>query len=292
MRELERWLDCDPPPEMAEMLQTAQSDEPRREVVERTLAVLGVAAAVGATGLVGAAHATGWAKIAGAKISTLLVIAKWGAVGAIAGVAALGAVTVTRELATSPVGEPPAEIGSKPNPDQQRAAGGPASPSVVIPRDEPEVAPSRRVVGSLPDVGPPPSAAVRLPSSPSVARFAPVDEVTPPADPSVGTRLAPPVQAAPNPGSARYQRELALVDAARAAVEAREPARALSWLAQYEREFGGSGNFAPEARLLRLQAYRLAGDAPRARGAARAILSADPRGPHAERAREVLRTTP
>ena len=82
--------------------------------------------------------------------------------------------------------------------------------------------------------------------------------------------------------------ELALVDAARTAIAARDPVRALGALAQRAREYGAYGNFAPEARYLQLEAYRLAGDRSGAREAAGAILRHDPGGPHVDTARSEL----
>jgi len=287
--EFERWLDGDPPPEMAEMLHAARSDEPRPEVFERTLAALGVGATVGAAGLIGAQAST-LTKIAGSKLGVLLIVAKWGTVGLVGGVLCLGAATSTQRLLVPLADERPTNVVST----THEPAGRAKSHSTIEPGGEParerEVARDAPPAARFPDVTALSRPTTEPFATPSVARFEPVHEPGQRSSPDRGSSA--PVDSTSGTQSASYQRELALVEAARAAVGARDPARALVWLAQHDREFGSAGTFAPEARLLRLQAYRLTGDSAQAREAARAILRADPRGPHADRAREVLRATP
>jgi hypothetical protein len=86
--------------------------------------------------------------------------------------------------------------------------------------------------------------------------------------------------------------ELAILDAARAAVDSKDAARALGELAKHERKFGATGRFLPEARYLKLEASLLSKDQKEARAAAQKILSQDPASPHARRAKSVLEQNP
>jgi hypothetical protein len=83
--------------------------------------------------------------------------------------------------------------------------------------------------------------------------------------------------------------ELALIDRVRASVDAKNPALASAFLAQHQRLFGKSAQFAPEARYLRLEVAAATGNIEEARRLAREILERDPSGPHAARARALLK---
>ena len=66
-------------------------------------------------------------------------------------------------------------------------------------------------------------------------------------------------------------------------------AQTLAALDAYERGFSEQ-RLRPEALYLRMEALVQRGDTAGARSAATALLSADPQGPHAARARAVLAT--
>jgi hypothetical protein len=106
--------------------------------------------------------------------------------------------------------------------------------------------------------------------------------------PQVSARAAAPSASGPNDSGTRLEQELALVDSIRAAIDAREFARALSLLDAHERRFGNAAPLAPEARYLRMEALRLGGRMDAAREVAQRILSGDANGPHRERAKAVL----
>ena len=95
--------------------------------------------------------------------------------------------------------------------------------------------------------------------------------------------------AAPAPRNANdpLGRELARLDAARAALHGGRPSQALVELERYAREHP-RGRLLPEALVLRMQALERTGDAEGARVAARRLLETAPASPHAGRARALL----
>lgn len=117
----------------------------------------------------------------------------------------------------------------------------------------------------------------------SSAVRAPFAEATT-ADRSADDELAPAGTTSPS----ELEAQLALIDAARALVGAGRGAEALVKLDQYRERFG-SGRLGPEALFLRMQAYQRSGQVAAAERTAEAILERYPRGPHAGKARELLR---
>jgi hypothetical protein len=87
----------------------------------------------------------------------------------------------------------------------------------------------------------------------------------------------------------RLAEELALIDRVRTSVDSRNTALASTLLAEHERRFGKSAQFAPEARYLRLEIMVATGRSEEARHLAHEILERDPAGPHAARARALLK---
>jgi hypothetical protein len=81
--------------------------------------------------------------------------------------------------------------------------------------------------------------------------------------------------------------EIALLDRAREALAAGEPARALAVLERYDREMP-AGRLAPEAAYVRIEALLAAGDRAGADAAGRRFLAANPTSPHAKRVRALL----
>lgn len=101
-------------------------------------------------------------------------------------------------------------------------------------------------------------------------------------------RVVPRKGIAPSePEPSALEREVAMIDAARAAVAQGEGSRALTILADHSRQFP-KGRLVPEAEYLRMQARSASGDAKGARNAARELLERHPSGPHSARARELL----
>ncbi len=192
------------------------------------------------------------------------------------------ATTTTPEI-PAPVALEPAQTRSTPTPTPAPPAlAPPATPAVVA---APTVA---RATG-----GP---AAVRPHGAAMATASAPTPSATPvPASgpgvlalggaaPGPTEPVAPPP---PSPPSASLSSEVALLDSARAALAAHDPAGALDAVARYDRAFPG-GVFVPEARILRIQALLQAGDRARAQALAGELLRADPNGPYAKRVREMI----
>jgi len=119
----------------------------------------------------------------------------------------------------------------------------------------------------------------------------PVTHAPPAVLPEPERRPPPQVASKPSPQAADPRVPLAAevlaVDRAREAVAAGQPERALSELNAYERRFGDR-RLAPEALFLKMEAFAERGDQTAARATARQLLSIDPNGPHAARARAVL----
>jgi hypothetical protein len=252
LSDIEPWLDSGVSADIAECLHAARRERPHDEVVERCAVIV----AGGGLGLAAAAAAKGVPVAGGsslAGVSSALSAAgllKWGAGGLFAGTALMTSV----HLATVP-----------PAPDRPSA---PAVSAPVEPRAElvVEPEPARPPVASEKSSPEPTANVVRAP---------------------VG---APPAaSASPSSPDQLFAEELALVDRVRASVDANNPALASALLAQHERRFGKAAQLSPEARALRLEVLVSTGRVEEARTLAREILARDAAGPHAVRAREVLK---
>jgi len=82
--------------------------------------------------------------------------------------------------------------------------------------------------------------------------------------------------------------QMALVEAARAALAARDPGRALGILDDLERRFP-QGAFGEEATVLRIEAWQAAGEGDRAHALARRFLEEHPTSAYARRVRSEMR---
>jgi hypothetical protein len=184
------------------------------------------------------------------------VLLKWGIGGALSGVVVVGGMSLARDAVD------PAES---------------SAPSLASAR-----APAR-VPGARP------AATVVMPSAPSAS-------AVPVVPPKSSAKPATPKPSAtfdglPGPDP-RLAAELALIDRARAAVDAKDGARALAELSKHEQQFGRSARLLPEARYLRLEALLLTQDRSGAEAQARKILTEDPHSPHSRRAESVLKKNP
>jgi hypothetical protein len=92
----------------------------------------------------------------------------------------------------------------------------------------------------------------------------------------------------PAPAASDLRGEIALVDAARTAIRASVPERALSLLDHYRKSYP-HGAFAPEASVLRIEALDAAGRTTEARTLARAFLTKHPDSPLADRVAPIAR---
>jgi hypothetical protein len=93
-------------------------------------------------------------------------------------------------------------------------------------------------------------------------------------------------------GAARttFGEELALVSAARAALEAGDVPSCMDAVDRYGERFG-SGIFAQEIEAIRIEALAASGDRARARAAAERFLEANARSPYADRVRSLIERT-
>jgi TolA-binding protein len=140
-----------------------------------------------------------------------------------------------------------------------------------------------------------PSAVVvpRLSPPPMVATAAPLPEpeVSASASPALTTSRERPTSSPPrsssSAGSLGIQEQIVLVDRARAAVAAQQPATALAALDEYQRRFPG-GVLAQEATLLRIDALLARGDKASAARLGRQFLQRYPRSPMAARVKTLI----
>jgi hypothetical protein len=238
----------------ARLLASAELDVPPREGRARLIASLGLqAATVVSTSTVAA---TAWGA------GGVTVIAKWIAVGMVVGFATTGTVHVVEQRLAGSVVEPQAlptaanEAAAKRGPEQPV----PVAPSAraAEPVNEPRAADGEK---ELPNRG----AAARLPA---------------------GRTESGPIPNATKKGT--LAEEVAALDLARRALDARDPARALGMLDAHERRFD-KPRLAPEATLLRIETLIAAERRDDARRLAQGLLSSQPDTPHAERVRAILR---
>jgi hypothetical protein len=119
----------------------------------------------------------------------------------------------------------------------------------------------------------------------------PLAPTAPPSAPPVVPRAAKEgALPAADPGATTLPAELGLLDDARRALAAGEPARALSILDGYPARFP-DGAMAPEATMLRVEALVRAGDRAGAIRVADGLLKGDPHSPYAARVQSLLGTS-
>jgi TolA-binding protein len=251
----------------AQLLQAGAEEQPGEAGMQRTLAALGVSAAVVTTAstagaVAGTVKATGAAGAGGAGLgataaggavkavsATLLV--KWIGIGVVGGIGLAGAAAVATSTAAPSASVSP-KVVAVPRASAVPAAATPeaAQASVVAeaPTAAPEVAPA--------------AAAPRVSSETSLS--APVLEV--------GAPLAA---------------EVAFVDRARALLSAGQADQGLALLQSYEREFP-EARLLPEVLFLRLETCDRLGRKTEARAAAQRLVQGFPKSPHASRARKLL----
>ncbi len=255
MSELKPLLDGSLAPELAEMLRSAELDEPtdvdRRE--RRLLAVLGASA--GTPSAAPSVPASG--------IERLVSTAKWGV--PLLMVIAGGAIALSSGWSARPAPPPraatPAEVAPTASPAATAANGAAALSAIDAP-----------------------SAAVRVEDLPSVANPPAPREPAPRASgaPAQGeSSPATPAAIAPSPTIAD---ELAVIDAARAALAAGRPADALSRTQGYRTAFA-TPHFSDEADTLEIQALAALGRAAEARAKAESFVAAHPSSPYVQRVR-------
>jgi hypothetical protein len=139
MNDIEPWLGGDAPPDVVESLRAARAEAPRRVALERCIAVVGAASAVGlSTSVAGGAYG------AGGKAVGLAALVKWGLSGVAAGTLLMGGIEIADRVSAPlpvssfrapsvampnvPIAKPLPVVSSSPStpfaepPAQQRAA--------------------------------------------------------------------------------------------------------------------------------------------------------------------------
>jgi hypothetical protein len=138
------------------------------------------------------------------------------------------------------------------------------------------------------------SAASVEPASPSPARSSEPQVVAPPvvarAPFQKPTSDSDPAEASRSPSVSQLAREVAALDAARTALAAGEPRRALGLLDAYAQNFP-RGELAPESTLLRVQALLAAGQRKTAEKLAHDLLARHPADPLARKLERLLAGT-
>lgn len=99
-----------------------------------------------------------------------------------------------------------------------------------------------------------------------------------------------PQGADPNVGRGTFREELALVSAARSALETGDAAACMRAVARYDERFH-AGIFAHEIEVLRIEALAASGDRAQARSRAERFLAANAKSPYAARVRSLIERT-
>jgi hypothetical protein len=253
------------------LLLRAGRQGPPRGAKERSFAAATVVFAASAVGG-GSAAAAGTATAAVAVGS-----GKWLAVVGLASLGALGGTAIVQQVQHSRASSATATATASPS----------ARPPMASPRVAPPAVPTAPAATAPAEVAAP---------EPDVSQRAIAPPETPSPKPTDGraSRSAAPSVAAAAPtvsSSLSFSAELQSLDEARAAVAAKEPARALAILDGYHARFP-RGAMAPEATVLRIEALTSAGDHAAAERVAEAFLRDNPGSPYAPRVHSLLGSNP
>jgi hypothetical protein len=116
--------------------------------------------------------------------------------------------------------------------------------------------------------------------APAVVQSAPANAIAAPVQHTAARPAAAPARR--HAATPDLRGEIALIDAARSAIRASAPERALSLLDHHRRSYT-HGAFAPEAAVLRIEALEAAGRTGEARSLARGFLAKHPDSPLSDR---------
>lgn len=215
---------------------------------------------------------------------------------AVIGATALGVVAGTRALRS---GAAPAPYVAAPAVGLQPCSGTPCAPDA---EDEAKRPPSTDEEGSpvvtvsVNDLAPVPPEAVPPATGRPLPNAAGPATAGSPAAPATAANAAspPPENAQPGssgsaPGMARttFAEELALVGAARSALERGDVPSCVRAVDRYQERFG-SGTFAHEIEVIRIEALFASGERTRARAAAEQFVRANANSPYVDRVRSLL----
>lgn len=271
MSDIVRLLDGDADALERELLQSAVIDAPAPEVRERTLIALGVTSGVIAGG------AAGWAGSSGTGAGTSSVaapvasgkaagwfgvagLAKWFGGGIAGGLLFAGAAAAI----------------SQPDPPPRAAVLAPVERPAPAPVETHVQVPAPAVIQTVPrvSVAAPPRPVERS-AARAPKRHAPEDAVVPAAAPTVSTTSV--------------LGEVALLDAARTALQSGDLATARGALREHQQRYP-AGTLAPEATLLRIRMLLSTGQRDEATSLAEGFLRRHPKSPYARRIHSLLRT--
>jgi hypothetical protein len=254
-------LESSPNPATRSLLRTALSDRPPARARERMAMALGLttglsAKAAGAAG--GAATASG-----GSAAFGVTAIAKWFAVGAVSGTLVAGGSTLAQRELSDGVPRERTESSAAPAVEPFRIrAGEPLSGTTPAPGRAPGVLP--------------PDGTARHGADRDVLSLSPAPDLPGPTPSSAVSRDS----------AGPLTLELERIEAARAALVARDGKRALFELALYTK-VRSTGTLDREARILRIDALLLLGQVGEARELARGYLERFPKDAHTTRLREL-----
>ncbi len=249
-------------PDFARLVAASTREEPSSDQMEKALSTATSAAA-----------ASRWSLAWGSGLAGRLTIG----LAAVGIAVAIGFTTMHRGESTNPVAVPASPV----------AAVSGAPPAVVAPAHI-EVAPPVAQTASVP-VEALADAPAAEPSSPKrIARNR--DRAS--ADfRALPERAAVQSSSAGSAGTSSFAEELALVSAARAALEKGDVADGLRAIDAYDARFR-SGTFAQEMAVMRIEALASSGERARARELAMRFLEANAKSPYAARVRSLLERTP
>jgi hypothetical protein len=257
MTDPKRWLETGTDLE-ARLLASALDDAPGRSLERR------VQAAVGLGGIAIGAGTASTAAAATSKAAPLLMsfgIAKWVGILAIGTGAAVGAAVVHHEVGSRKVSVGAAGVAGAVSPAVPVALATATRSRDAAPLPIPVIQPT-----VLPVSAPPPA---RVPA--------------PPARPASASPSLP----LPAEPTADLVSELALLDGAHRALDARDTPLALATLDRHDLEFV-HGDLAPESLALRIEAYAQRHDDAKVRELAQMFLSRYPTHPQSRRVQSIL----
>lgn len=278
-----RFLDGDDAAFETQLVRAGRRETAPDGAAQRAAVALGLAAGsaavtsgAGAAGLGTAGGVAGFAKV------SLVGIGKWFGIGILSGLVVTTGFHVVTRLGAAPGAAESTTGAGLDAVRPPRPAPPPSSPAnqASPPAEAPAVA-SDEAAQKAEAAREPAAAARPAPHSKS----APKKETE--AEPRAEASAAP-EETEPRPAS--LSAELALLQEARRALVAHEPARVLAVLQRYSGS-PRSGLLDSEADVLRVEALVQAGRRPEAAALAASALAAAPEGPHAARFRQIVEAT-
>ena len=246
-------------PDFARLVAASTREEPSSDQMEKALSTATSAAA-----------ASRWSLAWGSGLAGRLTLG----LAAVGIAVAIGFTTMHRGESTNAPASPVAAVSDAP-------------PAVVAPAHI-EVVPPAAQTASVPVESLVDAPAAEPPSPKRIARNR--DR----ASADVGAlpeRAAAQSSSAGSAGTSTFAEELALVSAARAALEKGDVADGLRTIDAYDARFR-SGTFAQEMAVMRIEALASSGERTRARDLAMRFLEANAKSPYAARVRSLLERTP